>query len=103
LDIYWLTANFIRGKYFNQFCSLVGIHYEGISWLYRRFGARIGKRIYWPGGGIDFVEFDLLEIGDDVVFGSRSTIMCSTTTERMKVVIKRGASILKSSSLYVLN
>lgn len=47
---------------------------------------KIGERIYWPGSGLEIVEFDLLEIGDDVVFGSRSVIITSTTTCSKKVI-----------------
>jgi hypothetical protein len=34
--------------------------------------------VHWlcTGSGLDVVEFDLLEIGDDVVFGSRSVVGC---------------------------
>mmetsp|Transcript_37274 Transcript_37274/g.99245 ORF Transcript_37274/g.99245 Transcript_37274/m.99245 type:complete len:111 (-) Transcript_37274:216-548(-) len=38
--------------------------------ILRLLGAKVGKRIYWPGSGIEgLVEYDLLEVGDDVVFG----------------------------------
>lgn len=40
--------------------------------LCRALGAKVGKRVFWPGSGLlGVVEFDLLNIGDDVVFGSR--------------------------------
>jgi len=29
-------------------------------------GARIGKRIYWPGSGLYCLDPELLDIGDDV-------------------------------------
>lgn len=45
-----------------------------VSRLYRLFGSKIGKRVYWPGSGFKVVEYDLFEVGDDVVFGSRSTV-----------------------------
>lgn len=37
-------------------------------------GAKIGRRVYWPGSGIYCLDPELLEIGDDVVFGSRSEL-----------------------------
>ena len=58
----------------------MGTHYELISVIYRLLGAKVGKRVYWPGSGLDIVEYDLLEVGDDVVFGSRSTVLTSTAS-----------------------
>lgn len=29
-------------------------------------GAKIGRRVYWPGSGIHCLDPELLEIGDDV-------------------------------------
>ena len=39
-------------------------------------GAKIGKRVFWPGSGVFVGDgmFDLLEVGDDVVWGSRSLV-----------------------------
>jgi acetyltransferase-like isoleucine patch superfamily enzyme len=58
-----------------------------------KLGSKIGKNVYWPGSGVDVVEFDLLEIGDDVVFGSRSEILLSTATRMDKVVIEDGCML----------
>ena len=41
---------------------LVGKHYEMVSWLLRALGAKIGKRVYWPGSGVVCYEHDLLEV-----------------------------------------
>jgi hypothetical protein len=47
--------------------DLLGRHYELVSILYRLLGAKVGKRVFWPGQQPIFTgEFDLLEIGDDV-------------------------------------
>ncbi len=35
----------------------------------------MGKRVYWPGSGMQMYDFDLLEVGSDVVFGSRSHVV----------------------------
>ncbi|KAH9479272.1 putative NRPS-like protein biosynthetic cluster [Psilocybe cubensis] len=73
--------------------SIVGTHYEVVSMVYRAMGAKIGKRIYWPGSGIACMDPELLEIGDDVVFGSRSALV---TTDRLgsgKIVIESGAMV----------
>ena len=42
---------------------LVGTHYEIVSIIYRLLGARVGQRVYWPGSGLDIVEYDLLTVG----------------------------------------
>jgi len=37
-------------------------------------GAKIGRRIYWPGTGIYCPDPELLQIGNDVVFGAFSEL-----------------------------
>ncbi len=32
---------------------LLGVHYEGVSWLMLLSGDKVGKRVYWPGSDID--------------------------------------------------
>jgi acetyltransferase-like isoleucine patch superfamily enzyme len=54
---------------------------------------QIGKRVYWPGSGLDIVEYDLLEVGDDVVFGSRSVIMTSSAGRSAPVVFEAGSMV----------
>ena len=39
-----------------------------------------------PGSGLDFVEYDLLTIEDDVVFGSRSVVGASQPSTRAMYV-----------------
>ncbi|KAJ3121583.1 hypothetical protein HK100_012325 [Physocladia obscura] len=73
--------------------DLLGRHYEGISILYRLLGAKIGKRVYWPGTPMRISEFDLLEVGDDVVFGSRSALQFTDAIESRKIVIESGAML----------
>jgi acetyltransferase-like isoleucine patch superfamily enzyme len=73
--------------------SLVGSHYEIISLIYRLLGAKIGKRVYWPGSGLNIVEHDLLTIDDDVVFGSRSLLMTSSAHHSAPIVLHSGSMI----------
>ncbi|XP_006461692.1 hypothetical protein AGABI2DRAFT_70890 [Agaricus bisporus var. bisporus H97] len=73
--------------------SILGAHYEVVSVVYRAMGAKIGKRIYWPGSGVVCQDPELLEIGDDVVFGSRSEILTNDRLGTKKVVIGSGAMI----------
>jgi acetyltransferase-like isoleucine patch superfamily enzyme len=62
--------------------------------LYRLLGAKIGRRVFWPGRQPVFTgEFDLLEIGDDVVFGSRSTLICTTVDSCEKILLCAGSNI----------
>ncbi|ORY48525.1 hypothetical protein BCR33DRAFT_847915 [Rhizoclosmatium globosum] len=73
--------------------SLLGRHYESISMIYCMLGAKVGQRIYWPGIPIGFYAFDLLEVGNDVVFGSRSKLVFSDAVESRRIVIGAGCMI----------
>lgn len=90
---YWLMAKLLPGGDLGGVAPLVGTHYEIISYIYRALGAKVGKRVYWPGSGLDIVEYDLLEVGDDVVFGSRSIIMTSTSDHSNRVVLENGSML----------
>ncbi|KAF8957111.1 AMP-dependent synthetase and ligase [Flammula alnicola] len=73
--------------------SILGSHYEVVSIVYRAMGAKVGRHVYWPGSGIKCPDPELLEIGDDVVFGSRSALI---TTDRLgsgKIIVENGAMI----------
>jgi hypothetical protein len=56
-------------------------------------GAKIGKRVYWPGSGVYCPDPELLEIGDDAVFGSRSELYTTDRVGTQRIVIGRGAMI----------
>jgi len=89
-----LAATLFSRQQIQSVADIIGRHYELVSCLYRLLGAKVGKRVFWPGhqpifGG----EFDLLDIGDDVVFGSRSSIFCSTTNACEKVILCAGANV----------
>ncbi|KAF9068413.1 AMP-dependent synthetase and ligase [Rhodocollybia butyracea] len=81
-----------QGKLKDAF-SLIGTHYEGVSIVYRLMGAKIGRRVYWPGSGFYCLDPELLEIGDDVVFGSRSEIYTTDRLGSEKIRIGNGAMI----------
>lgn len=78
-----------------QDCTeLLGRHYELVSVLYRVLGAKVGNRVFWPGHQPVFSgEFDLLEIGDDVVFGSRATMICTTIDSCEKITLSAGSNV----------
>ncbi|KAJ7753545.1 acetyl-CoA synthetase-like protein [Mycena metata] len=73
--------------------SILGTHYEAVSIIYRAMGAKIGRRVYWPGSGIFCQDPELLEIGDDVVFGSRSEVFTTDRLGTARVTIGDGAMI----------
>jgi len=94
-----LIRHFLAARLFSrenmQDCTdLLGRHYELVSWLYRLLGAKVGKRVFWPGHQPIFTgEFDLLEIGDDVVFGSRAAMFCTTTDSCEKITLCAGSNV----------
>ena len=91
---HWLAATLFSRQNIQDVAELVGRHYELVSCLYRLLGARVGKRVFWPGHQPVFSgEFDLLEIGDDVVFGSRSSIFCTTSDSCEKVTFCAGSNV----------
>ena len=73
--------------------EFIGRHYELVSILYLLLGAKVGKRVFCPGRQPIFTgKFDLLEIGDDVVFGSRTCLICTTTSLAEKIILCAGAN-----------
>ncbi|KAF7188075.1 Oxalate--CoA ligase [Pseudocercospora fuligena] len=78
---------------FHKLTELFGTHYASTSVFARALGSKVGKRVYWPGTGPSIQDFDLLEIGDDVVFGSRSHLVTSDGAGSDYVRIKSGAMI----------
>lgn len=90
----WLAASLFPRKKVQAVTDLIGRHYENVSIFYRLLGAKVGKRVFWPGNqpncnGI----FDLLEIGDDVVFGSRSALFTTSVDRRDKIILCAGANV----------
>ncbi|CAI7605556.1 unnamed protein product [Penicillium pancosmium] len=77
----------------HELTRLIGRHYELVSMAIRALGGKVGKRIYWPSVGPSLPDFDLIEVGNDVVFGSRSTLITSDGYGRDRVVIGDGAMV----------
>jgi acetyltransferase-like isoleucine patch superfamily enzyme len=95
---HWLAARLFSREKMQDVTNLLGRHYEPISILYRLLGSKVGKRVFWPGHQPIFSgEFDLLEIGDDVVFGSRAVILCSSLERCEKVIFCAGANVSDNS------
>ena len=89
----WMTAQLLSQYRLKRAFEIIGTHYEMTSVVFRAMGAKIGKRVYWPGSGINCPDPELLEIGDDVVFGSRSEILTSDSISFDPIRINRGAMI----------
>lgn len=91
---HWLAATLFSRENIQQVTDLLGRHYELTSCFYRLLGAKVGQRVFWPGHQpVTSGQFDLLEVGDDVVFGSRSVITMATTMSCERVIFCAGANI----------
>ncbi|KAH7025947.1 uncharacterized protein B0I36DRAFT_293654 [Microdochium trichocladiopsis] len=78
---------------FHDFTELFGSHYEATSVAIRMMGGRAGKRIYWPGTGPTIGDYHLIDVGNDVVFGSRSHLVTSDGTGSEMIQVGDGAMI----------
>ncbi|KAJ3246725.1 hypothetical protein HDU78_006260 [Chytriomyces hyalinus] len=90
---HWIMSTLFDSGDLGGVYELLGRHYEGISIIYRALGAKVGKRVYWPGTPMNFYEFDLIDVGDDVVFGSRSKFVFSDTIETRRIQVQAGAMV----------
>lgn len=88
-----LIRDLMPTNQFQKLSSLFGTHYEGTSVLARMMGAQVGKRVYWPGNGPVVTDWDLINIGDDVVFGSRSYLVTSDGIGSERMQVEKGAMV----------
>ena len=51
----WLMSALLPRKRLSAVSLLLGRHFEGISTVYRWLGAKVGRRVDWPGAGPDIV------------------------------------------------
>lgn len=77
----------------HQLTAMFGKHYEATSIALRMLGSRVGKRVYWPGTGPSIGDYHLIDVGDDVVFGSRSHLVTSDGMGADKITIGGGAMV----------
>lgn len=89
----WMNQQLLSQPRVRRALAILGTHYEMTSVIFRAMGARVGKRVYWPGSSIYCPDPELLEIGDDVVFGSRSEVFTSDSIGWARVRVGRGAMI----------
>ena len=89
----WLMWQLLPDGRFGGVAPLLGSNFAAISVIYRLLGAKVGKRIYWPGSGNVMTEYDLFECGDDVTFGSRSTYLMTSAQGTRPIRIEPGANV----------
>ncbi|GAA91832.1 hypothetical protein AKAW_09946 [Aspergillus luchuensis IFO 4308] len=78
----------------SRLARLVGPNYELVSVAVRMLGGRVGKRVYWPRVKLHLIpDFDQLDIGNDVVFGSRSFLVTADGMGREPIVIGDGTML----------
>lgn len=73
--------------------AMFGQHYEATSIALRMLGSKVGKRVYWPGTGPSIGDYHLLDVGNDVVFGSRAHLITSDGTGSDTITIRDRAMI----------
>lgn len=89
----WLMWELLPDGRFGGVAPLLGSNFAAISVIYRLLGAKVGKRIYWPGSGNVMIEYDLFVCGDDVTFGSRSTYLMTSAHGSLPIRIEPGANV----------
>ncbi|TFK88643.1 acetyl-CoA synthetase-like protein [Polyporus arcularius HHB13444] len=89
----YINHNLLSQVALKRAYDIIGSHYEVTSVIWRCMGAKVGKRVYWPGSGVYCPDPELFEVGDDVVFGSRSEVFTTDGTGSAKVVVRAGAMI----------
>ncbi|KAI0737046.1 acetyl-CoA synthetase-like protein [Daedaleopsis nitida] len=89
----YINHNLLNQDAMKRAYDIIGSHYEVTSVVWRCMGAKVGKRVYWPGSGVYCPDPELFEVGDDVVFGSRSEVFTTDGIGSAKVVLRAGAMI----------
>ncbi|KAI8626107.1 acetyl-CoA synthetase-like protein [Xylariaceae sp. FL1651] len=76
-----------------ELTNMFGQHYEATSVAIRLLGGKVGRRVYWPGTGPSIGDYELIDIGNDVVFGSRSHLVNSDGIGSDTITIGDGVMI----------
>ena len=87
------TRQLMPAPRLHEVTALFGSHYEVTSVLFRALGAKVGKHVYWPGTGPSTQDYDLLDVGDNVIFGSRSHLVTSDGTGSQTIRIEDAAMV----------
>ncbi|KID88756.1 peroxisomal-coenzyme A synthetase [Metarhizium guizhouense ARSEF 977] len=88
-----LMKSLLPASRLRDMTAMFGQHYEATSIALRMLGSKIGKRVYWPGTGPSIGDYHLLDVGNDVVFGSRAHLITSDGMGSEPIVIRDGAMI----------
>jgi acetyltransferase-like isoleucine patch superfamily enzyme len=90
----WLLAQFFTRKRVQAVSNLIGRHHKNVSILYLLLGAKVGTRVFWPGSHPSYNRvYDLLEVGNDVVFGAHSTLLTMSIGRCVKIIMCAGANV----------
>lgn len=73
-----IQSVFISAPFLESLLKIIPGAYS--AWL-RSWGSSIGKNVYWTPGSIHY-DRNLLEVGDNVVFGERSLSVCHVITPK---------------------
>lgn len=79
--------------------ELLGQHSAARSGLLRCLGAKVGKRVIWPDSGPSIEDYHLLDIGDDVTFGSMCHLLTTDEISSGLITIRDDAVISDHSCL----
>ncbi|KAI3340792.1 acetyl-CoA synthetase-like protein [Ustulina deusta] len=88
-----LMKSLMSNSSLSELTELFGQHYEATSVAIRLLGGKVGRCVYWPGTGPSIGDYELLDVGNDVVFGSRSHLINVDGTGSDYITIKDGAMI----------
>lgn len=89
----YLYRNLMPDGDLSKITENFGSHYEVTSILVRLLGGKVGSRVYWPGSGPSIQDYDFIDIGNDVVFGSRSHLVTSDGSGTQYVRVGDGAMV----------
>ena len=65
-------------------------------------GAKVGRCVYWPHLGVTCTDPELLDIGDNVVFGYRPHLITTDRSGSGKIVIEDGGKFPFNSDFVIV-
>ena len=90
----WWLGETLRDGLLCGVAPLINVHSEMHSAFLRMLGAKVGKHVYWPLSGLITPMHDLVEVGDDAVWGAHHSIITVKGNKLMPVKIGPGANPL---------
>eukprot|EP01060_Flectonema_neradi_P035778 TRINITY_DN667_c1_g2_i1.p1 TRINITY_DN667_c1_g2~~TRINITY_DN667_c1_g2_i1.p1 ORF type:complete len:2206 (+),score=387.95 TRINITY_DN667_c1_g2_i1:56-6673(+) len=92
----WFLARLTQNQQY-VFATSPWINTELLAMKYRAMGVKMGFKVQTD--FVDIIEFDLLEVGKDCVFGSKVSVNPTDHIESRKVIMQRSAQVLDHSTL----